>query len=151
MTARIERITREERVSLLAHLQAKLDALQHLMCVKITGVENLLCAKLAEAEHKLDIRLAAVDERTILSASTLEKRMEGMNEFRGQLKDQSGTFITRVEWTSYKERLDADIRDLREDRALAAGKASQQSVNVASLIAVGSLLLGVIGIVIRFV
>lgn len=40
---------------------------------------------------------AASEKATIKAETATEKRFEGVNEFRSQLKDQAGTFITRGE------------------------------------------------------
>ena len=64
----------------------------------------------------------------------LEKRLESMNEFRLQLKDQAGTFFTKNEHEVYMSSVEKDLRVLRESKANLEGKASQSSVNVALII-----------------
>jgi len=73
----------------------------------------------------------------------MEKRLDGMNEFRDTLKDQSGSFLTKSEFYTYRNKLDEDIRSLRESRAEIAGKASQTSVNIALLISIVGLILSI--------
>lgn len=45
--------------------------------------------------------LAAAKDATTKAEIATEKRLEGVNEFRGQLKDQAGTFVTRAEMWGY--------------------------------------------------
>lgn len=92
----------------------------------------------------IETKIGAVEKATTIASANLEKRLEGMNEFRAQLKDQSNTFLTRAEHQSYTEKVDSDIRVLRESKATLEGKASQKSVNLSTILAV-------IGITIAFI
>jgi hypothetical protein len=49
------------------------------------------------SERAINAALAAAKEANLKSEVSTEKRFEGVNEFRGQLKDQAATFITRAE------------------------------------------------------
>jgi hypothetical protein len=49
-------------------------------------------------------------EATNLARESMEKRLEGMNEFRSALKDQTAKFITRVEY----EVLDKKIEEVKD-------------------------------------
>ena len=62
-----------------------------------------------DAIHNLELQLVALktafDSHALYTQKALEKaemsmisRLEGMNEFREQLKDQNATFITRAEY-----------------------------------------------------
>lgn len=44
-----------------------------------------------------EARVQAVEKGTSLARGELERRLEGMNEFREQLRDQASRFITRDE------------------------------------------------------
>jgi predicted nucleic acid-binding Zn-ribbon protein len=90
------------------------DILQRLARIE----ENQLSAKEA---------LRVSKEIVESQARVMEKRLETMNEFREQLKDQATTFITRRE----HDILLSDIQNLKETRAMLEGKASQMSVNIA--------------------
>ena len=134
--------------------------------------------KFIAAESQFNIKIAALEKATIVAASSMEKRLEGMNEFRDQLRDQTGTFVTKPEYAqqvirinediklladiksqfvgrqehdSMLNKLNDDIRILRESKANLEGKASQASVNVAMIIAVIGIILAIVGIVNRFV
>jgi hypothetical protein len=43
-----------------------------------------------------DEKFRAADKALMLYNETMDKRLEGMNEFREALKDQTAKFITRV-------------------------------------------------------
>ena len=45
----------------------------------------------------IDIRYEAIQDATELARKAMEKRLDGMNEFRDTLKDQAGKFVTRSE------------------------------------------------------
>jgi hypothetical protein len=71
----------------------------------------------------------------------MEKRLEGMNEFRAQLNDQTTKLILRSEVEFELMRIKDDIRSLDRSRAEVSGKASQSWVNISLLISVIGLLL----------
>lgn len=123
--------------------------LEKLIDTKLSALERLLCLKVSALDKSVSARLDALDRATKLASDTMEKRLEGMNEFRAQLKDQAGTFISRQELEAFKALVDADMRVLREANAKAEGKASQQAVNVSTIIAIVGLLLGIVSFVTR--
>lgn len=97
----------------------------------------------------LDSKIQAIDKATILALSALEKRLESMNEFRDQLKDQASRFITREELNQAVKPLDTNIEMLREAKANFEGKASQSSVYFSMGIAVLGLIIGLIGLYLK--
>ncbi len=48
-------------------------------------------------QNAISAALAAAEKAVTKAEVAAEKRFDGVNEFRGQLKDQSATFITRTE------------------------------------------------------
>jgi hypothetical protein len=90
-------------------------------------------------------KFVALEKQTLLVQISLEKRLDGMNEFRDALKDQQRLFVPRTEHDKVLE----DIRSLRESRSMLEGKASQLSVNIAIVLAVAGLLIGVLGLILR--
>jgi hypothetical protein len=82
-----------------------------------------------------DQRIDEIARVTALTAAAMDKRLEGMNEFREQLNTQAKSFYLRQEHDSFAERITGDIRLLRESKANLEGKASQLSVSIAILIA----------------
>lgn len=45
----------------------------------------------------IDVQIQNINDNVGRANAAMEKRLDGINEFRGQLKDQAGTFITRAE------------------------------------------------------
>jgi len=48
-------------------------------------------------EKLIEVQVANINDNVVRANSAMEKRLDAINEFRGQLKDQAGTFITRSE------------------------------------------------------
>lgn len=56
-----------------------------------------------DSKEAVQSALIAADRATAKAEQSQEKRNEIMNEFRGQLKDQAGTFVTRGDLDLLKE------------------------------------------------
>ena len=95
----------------------------------------------------IDARMEASDKAFTLFQEALDVRLESMNEFREENRRLTGTLVTRQECTISHARSAEDIRILREAKALSEGKASQLSVNIAFLLAVIGVVIGVMGLV----
>ncbi|HUV62383.1 MAG TPA: hypothetical protein VMW24_00725 [Sedimentisphaerales bacterium] len=95
---------------------------------------------LAEKVVRLEERLRAAQEALNLSREIMDRRLEGMNEFREQLKEQATQFITRAEHSFVMK----EINDLKESRAELRGKASQASVALTYVLTVIAILLGIV-------
>ena len=93
-----------------------------------------------------DSRLLALEKATEVAARVLGERLAGMNEFREQLRDQAGRFATRTEVEIQLEKIDLQIKDLRQSRDEATGKASQTSVLISMGFGVAGLIFGVINL-----
>ena len=97
-------------------------------------------------EH-IESRLISIEKATELALAALNERLAGMNEFRAALNDVLKLLATKAELG----RLEEDVRVLRESRAILEGKASQNSVNQATLIAIIGIILGSAGLIIAIV
>jgi hypothetical protein len=95
----------------------------------------------------IDIRIDAVEAARIVAYQSMEKRLEGMNEFRDTLKDQAALFVTRRELDPLQD----DIRTLRENAALMQGKASQASMYLAAGSAIAGILISLATLIATFV
>ena len=94
---------------------------------------------------RLGERLNAHEKALEIARREMERRLEGMNEFREQLNHQTATFLTRTEIGLMHEKIDNDITDLKKAKNIAEGKASVASVYVAWLLAILSLIVGLLG------
>ncbi len=92
----------------------------------------------------IDSRVDALEKQAEMRADSLEKRLDGMNEIRGTMKDQASKFVDRAELTTFKEAVEKDLRILRESRAELQGKAEQSSVNVSLVLAAGGLIVSLV-------
>ena len=118
---------------------------------EVISLKDYIDTLLSRQHDYFSTKIDSVDKATCLAAATLERRLEGMNEFRLALDDQSRTMITRVEWVAFKESTDKDIKFLRESRAELAGMASQKSVNFAMLCSIAALVLGAMAVMVALV
>jgi hypothetical protein len=67
--------------------------------------------------REIDQRLAAMGQQTELTRSAMEHRLNGMNEFRDQLRDQAATFMPRTEYTGLHRALEDRLSDLADRMA----------------------------------
>lgn len=178
--------------------------------VMVEGVplREYVDVRLAALQAQMEVKLGSIDRATVVALSEIDRRLEGMNEFRGALKDTTGRLATRAElellagrFVESLERVRSDVVEIkstipqltrRDDfivscernqaelaeikhmhiektisrteysagmalvaddidslnlsRATLAGKAEQSSVNVALLLSVVSLLMGLVGL-----
>jgi hypothetical protein len=142
----------------------------------IIALKELITERMSAIQILLEQRIASIEKATIIANATMEKRLESMNEFRAQLKDQTITFITRTdhdnlvakldvglkevkdgiqkfisraEYESQIEKLETEIKELQLSRANLEGKASQSSVAVAYILSGIGLLLSIIGVILN--
>ena len=93
-----------------------------------------------------EVRLQSLDRATNTAAALMEKRLEGMNEFRNTLKDQANQFLTRNEFVMMMDKMTSEINALREFRVSVESKASQTSVIFVGVLSVIGVLIGVVGL-----
>jgi hypothetical protein len=130
-------------VSLRDHFQAQCDE----RMLRLEAEIRHLREQAVQVEKAIDAKFCALEKSTQIIAASLEKRLDGMNEFRDTLRDQAGRFFTRDEHEAYIKVVDVDLRSLRESRARIEGSATHGSVMIASGVAVLGLMLAAIGIV----
>ena len=129
----------------------------------------------------VDSRLAAMEKATTVAYDAMNKRLEGMNEFRQAMQDMRSETVTRTEFSQMRERLvtlancsdveslrqrleqlyqirgvqikeiEDEIQSLAEFRAELRGKASTQSVMVAYIVSGIGILFSLISIFDRMV
>ena len=83
--------------SQIEHLRELLQAAEKLNEQRFKNVDSNISTALAEQKSALSAALEAVKEAGLKQETATEKRLESVNEFRGQLKDQASTFVTRAE------------------------------------------------------
>ena len=123
----------------------------------------------------IEARIRGLEKASDLAWQNLQIRLEGMNEWRQQSKDQSQTYTTKFEYDSHTKtvltelsdlrerklnkaeyesaisRLSEDVRILRESKALLEGKASQQSVTTVFILSSIGTAVGVLSLILGIV
>ena len=142
MSSKTEESNHNDIVSLKEYIEKLMDAAESTSNLKIDAVEA-----------KNELKINAVREAITLSQSTLNERLEKMNEFRESLNDQAKTFLTKNEHELYFQRTEEkynktceDINDLKKSRDENAGKATQTQVIITLIIGVVGVLFGGISI-----
>lgn len=123
----------------------------------------------------LDNQIDNIKDATKIALTTLERRLEGLNEWRLESKDRQVNFPTRMEIDAQIktiqsqldqlktqsvdlptrnevavqfDRINADLRDLLKSRDNLAGKASQNSVTITLIISIVGIIIGIASIAI---
>lgn len=91
---------------------------------EVASLKELIFSKLSDHEKALEI-----------ARKNMEKRLDGMNEFRDALKDQAVTFMTREYYEARHKDLIDQVNDLRISKAVLESKASIIHVYVSWAIA----------------
>lgn len=71
----------------------------------------------------MDEKFADLEKHLETSRQSMEKRLEGMNEFRAQLADQVSKFVTRDVLDAKLEVIRVSMADIRAVLSTSAGKA----------------------------
>jgi hypothetical protein len=90
----------------------------------------------------IEDKFCLIEKATDLANRNLEIRLEGLNEWRQQNQNERNMFLSKDVYESKHENLRKQVEDLKLNRALLEGKASQQSVFWAYLISGIGLLMG---------
>ena len=139
-------------VSLRDHMEALCNTRTRQYFAAIGNCED----KIEALERAVGEKFQWLDRSTSQTAAVMDKRLEGMNEFRDSLRDltarlatreevenvkvQIGKMFSRTEHDAFMKVVDADFRVLREFKAELQGKASQTHVIISFLMgAVGAI------------
>ena len=87
------------------------------ICPHHSGIE----AKVEALCKKIDIRFSAQEKALEQATRDMDRRLEGMNEFRRQLDNQAGTFATRVELRAEVDKLELKLTPLVRMGAIREG------------------------------
>ena len=72
-------------------------------------VREFVKCEITHLEQKMNITNSKNDEALRSAKDEMNRRLEGMNEFRNQLEKQAGTFISRDEYTAAEKLVNAKI------------------------------------------
>ncbi len=103
---------------------------------------------------KLKIGIARVEEKIKanevaqnLASDNLKVRLDSLNEWRLQNKDERSNFMTRDYYEVRHQELQKQVDDLRLSRAALEGRASMNSVYVAYLFSAIGIIIGIIDLI----
>jgi hypothetical protein len=106
--------------------------------------ENKNHREIVSLREYLESRLEAIQATMTATDKSMEIRLNAMNELRDQINQERGRYITKDEHEPTHQRLESDVRDLRESRAELAGKASMTSVYWTGLMAALAMLISLV-------
>ena len=110
----------------------------------IDTCRDLHLNRLTSLEEKIVLNLKLNELALEKAEQKLEERLKGMNQFREDLREQAMTFVTHKDLDTVTEKVNIDIRYLREYAARLNGKASAMSVIGAYTLAVISILVSIV-------
>ena len=117
----------------------------------IISLKEYFDSKLKDLEDKICLVMKGQETALNIARESMEKRLDGMNEFRGTLKDQASTFLPSKEYDAKHALIQTQVDDLRLSKATLEGKARMSSVYIAWGIGMISLLIAAIGLIHSFI
>lgn len=81
-------------------------------------------------------QITTINEKTAAAKEQIDKRLEGMNEFRDALKDQASRLATKDEVAALKDSTNERLQVLELGKANFEGKVAVLSVLVASVVSI---------------
>ena len=107
---------------------------------------NFTAADGVSLKEYFESRLEAVEKAMMVAAAAMDRRLEGMNEFREAMKDAAARTVTRDELCIQLRPIIEEIKELKTYKDQATGKASQSSVTASTGIAVVGLIIGLVSL-----
>jgi hypothetical protein len=95
----------------------------------------------------LNAKVDATDRAACLANEGLAGRFEQTNQWRQQSVEREAHFLPRLEFDVQHAQIEKRTAELEKYRNQMEGKASQGAVNVAMLLSVAGLLMGLVGLV----
>ncbi len=89
-----------------------------------------ICKKIEQNEKISNIKFEYLSQAKELAKDEMERRLEGMNEFRAQLEKQTQTFVSRVEFEGLREKLNI----LSNQYAVRTGSKIWETVILSSMV-----------------
>lgn len=114
-------------------IDGDIEKLGILLDERAIATEKAMNAALAAAQTAVKEAQIATQEAINKNDAATEKRFQSVNEFRGQLSDQTQTFLPRPEYLAQHKALEDRVTDLTDRLNLSAGKLTGQEVNKADI------------------
>ena len=78
---------------------------------KLENLEKAIDARFESVTQTTNSALASADKANLKAENAIEKRFEGVNEFRAALSDQTHNFLTRKEFDAKWENVEKNRKD----------------------------------------
>ena len=117
-------------VTLKAHLEQRIDDLQGYFKLQLNALDDRI-------KREFELRGEALE----LAAKNIAIQMEHLNELREAFTTKEGKFATKDDLSAKIDTVNADIRALREWKALLSGRASVTGLYGAYILSVLGLVL----------
>jgi hypothetical protein len=127
-------------VEIRDYFLALMGAMQRENDVRFSAMKEATASALAAAEKATAAALDAAQRAVTKAESAVDKRLEGMNEFRGALQDVTTTLMPRAESENRMNQLARDLAALQARIDRQEGRGSGMS-------SLWGLILGAIGLV----
>ena len=101
--------------------------------IRIAELKEYHNARIADLEKRLATELVFNTKATDLAKIDMDRRLEGMNQFRAQLEKQAATFLTRDRFDGEHKILSDRINDIIQWKSSQEGK--QSRANIISILA----------------
>lgn len=106
--------------------------------------DRLYMEKFRAQEEKNTMALAGSDKAVTKAETAVEKRLEGVNEFRKSLSDQATMFLSKPEAEPRFSALDKRVSLLEGTTAQNTGRSAGTSASIGLMILLGSVLSAII-------
>lgn len=97
---------------------------------------------LEEKEDKATVQFKAINNAISVAKTEMDRRLEGMNEFRSQLEKQATTFASQGEVNLRLYAMDEKVRQLEHSISQFAGASKWSDHLITAMIAVAVFLIG---------
>ena len=120
----------------------------------IDTLKQIMDERFSSREKLMDERFNSQDKAITKAETANEKRFDGVNEFRLQLKDQASTFITRTEHDALLD----NVKKLEAFQATMQGSATQGNTGrlqnnwmVGIAVSIAVMFISIVGIIITLI
>lgn len=110
---------------------------------RMNALKELLQKGIRHEREYFEAKIQGIEKSLSVAADVLKVRLDTSDEFRSQLGDRINESFTRPEHDLFKDRVDSDIRELRESKARIEGRTTMATI-LAALAAMVALMDGVL-------
>ena len=115
------------------------------------GLKEHLEARIEDLHRLIEYSFAEHEKALTLASKNLDARLDRLNELRETVEDHEHRYATKESYENRMNRVDLDLRELRDAKNRLEGKASQNSVIYAWVMSGTALLASLLGLLIRLI